>query len=408
MKLYPTKPKKERAANVSRIYLDYAAATPVSEEVLAAMKPYWRTHFGNPSSISKEGVRARAVVETARKTVADVLGALSREIIFTSGGTEGSNLAIRGVLEALPGGGATSVIEHPSVLEPFRALEKAGRTVFWISVDEHGVVSIPDIKKALAGGVDLVSIMYANNEIGTVQPIREIVKLVRAERKRRNPKIPLGMHAPFLHVDACQAPGVLPIDFGRMGVDLATISAQKFYGPKGAGVLYVRGGVDLMPQLTGGGHERGLRAGTENVPLVVGTAEALRLSEKTREKESVRLAKLRDFFIEKVLSEIPGTTLNGHASERLAHNVNISFPTIESELLVLDLDARGIAASSGSACGTSDAEPSYVVRALGKSTEYARTAVRFTFGRDTTKAALIKTIRAIKDSLQLQKRFMIE
>lgn len=408
MKLYPTNTKKERLAKQGRIYLDTAATTPVSSEVVAAMKPYWNGVFGNPSSISREGIEARRAVDAARARIATIVGALPREIVFTSGGTEGNNLAIAGVLNALKGAGAASVIEHPSVREPFRALESAGRRIFWISVDEYGVVSLRDIKQALAEGADLISVMYANNEIGTVQPIREIVRLVRAERKRRDPADPLGMHAPFLHIDACQAPGALPIDLGRMGVDLATISAQKFYGPKGVGVLFVRGGVDIAPHLLGGGHERGLRAGTENVPLVVGMAEALERTEKSRVKESARLTKLRDYFIARVLREIPNTSLNGHATERLPGNINITFPSIESELLVLRLDAAGIAVSSGSACGTNDVEPSYVVRALGKSSEYARSAVRFTLGRTTTKKDLDTTFRALKDALKHEARFMLK
>ncbi len=391
-----------------RIYLDTAAATPVSEVALAAMKPFWRGAFGNPSSISKEGVAARRAVELARASVARVFGVQPREIIFTSGGTEGNNLAIFGVLGMYPGSGALCVTEHPSVLAPFRALEKKGRAVSWIPVDEFGRVDLAVVKKVLAGGADLVSIMYANNEIGTVQPIREIVKLVRAERMRRNPKDPLGLHAPFFHLDACQAPGALPLDFGRMGVDVATISAQKFYGPKGVGALYLRSGVKLAPRMQGGGHEYGLRAGTENVPLIVGMAAALEDAEKKRERESARLLKLRTYFIQKVCDEISGATLSGHPNERLPNNAHVSFPGIESELLVLDLDARGIAVSSGSACGTHADEPSYVVRALGKSAAYARTGVRFTLGSDTTKAALDATIRAIKDSLSLQKRFPVQ
>lgn len=408
MKLYPTKSKKgSRRAKVSRLYWDTAATTPVSAEVLQEMKPFWADIFGNPSSISKEGVAARRALEAARREMGGVLGALPREILFTSGGTEGNNLAIAGTLGILPGKAAASAVEHPSVLEPLRALEKNGRKVFWISVDEKGRVNLSEIEEALAKGADLVSVMYANNEIGTIQPIREVVKLVRKERKRRNPKDPLGLYAPYLHVDACQAPGVLPIDFGRMGVDLATISAQKFYGPKGIGVLYVRGGVPLASQIVGGGHERGLRAGTENVPLVMGMARALRDAEKNREKNSARMQEIQNYFFERVVAEIGGVEINGSREDRLPQNAHFSFKGVSSEQIVLDLDAEGIAVSSGSACGTRDAEPSYVVRALGKGREVAESGVRFTWGPKTTKKEAGRVIKALKDSVTRHRRFMV-
>lgn len=404
MKLYPTKGKKgSRAARHGRIYWDTAAATPLGKSALQAMKPFWGAVFGNPSSISGEGVLARRAVEESRAKIARLLRVLPREIVFTSGGTEGNNLAIAG---SNPGRGAASVIEHPSVVLPFKKMEKEGRKIAWISVDEMGRVSLSEIEAALQAGADVLSIMYANNEIGTVQPIKEIVRLVRRERKRRNPENPLGMHAPYFHVDACQAPGSLPIDFGRMGVDIATLSAQKFYGPKGVGIVYVRNGVSLLPQILGGGHERGLRAGTENVPLIVGMAEALLEAESRREKETPRQEKLRDYFISRVLGEISGAALNGHPKDRLPHNAHISFQGVDSEQIVLDLDADGIAVSSGSACGTHDAEPSYVVRALGKSLEEAKGGVRFTFGRDVTKAQADRVVQALKESVQRHRRFI--
>ncbi len=377
-----------------KIYLDYAATTPLDPRVAKAMAPYWMREFGNPSSIHDAGRRSREAVENARKTVARILRCRPAEIIFTSGGTEAINLALQGIarvherrqtnqvlnskfqVHASKRHIVTTIIEHHAVLRSVQALEKQGFDATYAGVDSEGIVCPDDIKKALRPDTILVSVMYANNEIGTIQPIAEIGKIVRTFRS--DPP-------PLFFTDACQAAGALDLSFDRLGVDCMALNGSKIYGPKGIGCLLVRRGVELEPILYGGGQEKGLRSGTENVPGIVGFAKALELAQEEKEKENARLVLLRDYFIRELLKKIPGAVLNGHAKKRLPNNVNISVPGIEGEAAVIYLSQKGVYASTGSACTALSLEPSHVIAALGKPEEYTRGSLRFTLGRATTK-----------------------
>lgn len=369
-----------------RIYLDYAAATPLDSRVFAAMKPFMAKEFGNPGALYREGVEARNVVLLAQKKIAQILFAHPDEIVFTGSGTESNNLAIQGVIrDAQKKYGArklhiiTSAIEHPSVLSVCQELESDDVAVSYIGVDSNGIIKLDEFKKALRKETVLVSVMYANNEIGTVEPIREIAKIIRTWRKQHNTSFP------YFHTDACQAANYLSLHVERLGVDLLTLNSSKIYGPKGVGALFVRRGVSLSPIMYGGGQERGLRPGTENVAGIVGFTEALQIAETTKEKESKRLTKLRDGFIKRILKKIPDALLNGDAARRLPNNVNISIPEIASEHLIIELDAHGVAASARSACKSMDEEGSHVIMALGRETTGIESGVRFTLGRSTTK-----------------------
>lgn len=402
---------------MKRVYLDNAAATPVNEEVEVAIQPFLRENFANPSAIYKEGMDAKKAVEDAREVVGRALRARPNEVIFTSGGTESDNLAILGTLKAynqsrqgLPlakssyeGGSMgrthsarphviTSVIEHPAVLETCKALEVEGVEVTYVGVDEFGIVNPKDVRDALRENTILVSIMYANNEIGTVQSIREIAKVVRGYKKHTGGNF--GWEYPYLHTDACQAVNYLDMDVVRLGVDMLTLSSSKIYGPKGSGVLFLKKGTKIVPIVHGGGQEYGARSGTENVVGVVGVARAIEIAEELKEKESARLVLLRDYFIRELLEKIDDSVLNGDALARLPNNVNISIPNIDSEQLVIELDAKGVCASASSACQSSDGEPSRVIIALEEAEENQKNkgkhfggegSVRFSLGRDTTK-----------------------
>ncbi|MDO8572706.1 MAG: cysteine desulfurase family protein [bacterium] len=397
-----------------RIYLDHAAATPLDPRVFAAMKPFMTKEFGNPSTLYREGVVAKNAVFLARKKIAEILFAHPDEIIFTSSGTEGNNLAIQGIVNSapyLPAGRReklgeknphiiTSVIEHPSVLAGCKALEGWGVAVSYIGVDGNGIIKLDELKKALRKETVLVSIMYANNEIGTIEPIREIAKIIRIWRKHNSTSFP------YIHTDACQAANYLPLHVERLGIDLLTLNGSKIYGPKGMGALFVRRGVPLSPFIYGGGQERGLRPGTENVAGIVGLAEALGIAETMKEKESKRLTTLRDYFISSMFKKIPGVILNGDRIERSPNNVNVSIPGIESDHLIIELDAHGIAASARSACKSMDEEGSHVIMALGRNTIGTESGIRFTLGRSTTKkdtdyaiavlSQLVKKLKNIK------------
>ncbi|MDO8435308.1 MAG: cysteine desulfurase family protein [bacterium] len=375
------------------IYLDHAAATPVRPEVLEAMLPYFTEKFGNPSAMYAAGREARIAVDDARAQIAAILGCADSEIIFTGSGTESDNLALFGAMRALSslrgarkgdvaipasqGHLIVSAIEHHAVLEPACALEKEGFEVTYLPVDRDGFISLDELHEALRDDTTLVSIMYANNEIGTIQDIPAIAAVL----KERKQKI-------YFHTDACQASGYLDLDVKKLGVDLMTLNASKIYGPKGIGVLYVRRGTPLQPLIVGGGQEGGMRSGTENVPAIVGMAKALELAQKEREQESARLTKLRDEFIEAILKAIPGATLNGLPTKRLPNNINITIPGVESEVLLMRLDEADISASTGSACAAGAIEPSHVLLALGLSKQETKSSVRFTLGRETMKADL--------------------
>ena len=376
-----------------RVYLDYAATTPLAPRVKEAMDPWWTENFGNAGGLYEEGRRAKEALQNSREVIAKLIGARTEEIIFTSGGTEADNLAIFGVarkLEAeLPFGSSaskphiiTTTFEHHAVLHPCQQLEKEGFEVSYLDVGKDGVVNPEDVRKALRPETILVSIMYANNEIGTIQPIYEIGKIIREFRAQNKSQLP------YFHTDACQAAGYLDLNVNNLGVDLMSVNASKIYGPKGVGFLYKRAGVKIKPQILGGGQEGRMRSGTEAIPLVVGMAEAFKIAQKEREEESGRLIPLRDYFISEILKRIPKVVLNGHPANRLPNNINVSILDIEGEALILYLDAEGISISTGSACTSESLDPSHVILALGKPYEFAHSSMRFTLGRSTTKEDL--------------------
>jgi cysteine desulfurase len=376
------------------IYLDNAATTPVDPKVSKLICSRLASAFANPSSLHAPGRSAQRELEAARSKVAAVMRARPEEITFTGSGTESDNLAVLGSARASAERGRhviVSRIEHKAVLESAKQLEQEGFSVTYIPVDSFGRVSPEAVRKALRPDTVLVSVMYANNEIGTIQPIREIAAVIDAHRAAH----PEMGSLPFLHTDACQAAGALSLDANELGVDLLSCSGSKIYGPKGIGCLYHRSSVRLAPIILGGGQERGLRSGTEQVALIAGFAEALCQADARRERESERLVALRDRCIESIVRQIPGAALNGHASERLPNNVSVSIPGIEGEAIVLMLDAAGIAASTGSACASHDLNPSHVLLALGLSPEYAHGSVRFSLGRHTTRADIDKTVREL-------------
>ncbi len=365
------------------IYLDYAATTYIDSEVLQKMKPYLTSAYGNASSLYSLGREAKAAIEKARDDIAKILGVLPSKIIFTGSGTESDNLAIFGIAQAYRDYGnhvIISKIEHKAVLESAKKLEKQGFKVTYLNVDSQGSVKLAEFKKALSKKTILVSIMYANNEIGTIQTIKEISWIIKRFRKNNL--------LPAFHTDACQAAGALSLKIKDLGVDLLTLNGSKIYGPKGSGCLYVNKDYKIEPLIVGGSQEMGLRAGTENTALIVGFSEALKLAEKLRKKESQRLKNLRDYFIKKVLKIIPNARLNGHPQKRLPNNINLSFAGIEGESLVLKLDQYGISASTGSACTSTDLTPSHVLLALGMSEELASASLRLTLGRKTTEEDL--------------------
>ncbi len=359
------------------IYLDYSATTPVDARVLEAMTPYFTASFGNPSSVHRFGQGAEAAVESARETVARVLNCRADEIIFTSCGSESDNLAIRGAAYAMrEKTGAKWILasraEHPAVTKTLLHLEKYdGFLIEWLDVDERGRVAPEVVSKAICDNTALVSVMYANNEIGTINPVRDLAELCR-ERQI------------LFHTDAVQAAAYLPIDVQELGVDMMSLGAHKFYGPKGVGALYVRKGTPLVPHLTGGGQEFGLRAGTQNVPYIVGFAEALRLTDEEREKRIAHVEPLRDRIIGTVLETIPDSRLTGDMDSRLPHHASFVFKDVDGNLLLTLLDAAGFACSSGSACKTGNPEPSEVMNAIGLSRDWGLGSLRVTLGTGTT------------------------
>lgn len=359
---------------MKRIYFDHSATTPVDKEAAAAALEYMTEKFGNASSIHSFGREARKAVDEAREKVAALIGATANEIFFTSGGTEGDNLAIKGVAFANRKKGnhiITSAIEHHAVLHTCEYLEKHGFTVTYLPVDEYGMVRIEDLKNAITDKTILISIMMANNEVGTIQPVKEIGRLAREK----------GI---YFHTDAVQAVGNYPIDVQEMNIDLLAMSGHKFHAPKGVGALYIRRGVRIEAVQHGGGHERNLRAGTENVPGIVGLGKAAEIAKREMAQKVTYLGKLRDRIISEVMTKIPHVKLNGHPTERLPGNANFSFLFIEGESLLLNLDLKGIAASSGSACTSGSLDPSHVLLAMGLTHEVAHGSLRITMGRGNT------------------------
>jgi cysteine desulfurase len=382
------------------VYLDHAATTYVDPRVLDAMTPFMSGVFANPSSFHTPGLRAKEAVTEARSTIAKILNAREEEILFTSGGTESDNMAVVGIPRALAAKGKhviTTAIEHHAVLEPLLYLKKKGEIDLTIlPVDVHGRVDPESLVKALRPDTVLVSIMMANNEIGTIEPIAEMGKRLLAWRKEQKTQLP------YFHTDACQAAGVVDLDVEKLHVDALTLNGSKIYGPKGVGILYLRRGTPLEALVRGGGQERGLRSGTENVPGIVGLATALRLAQEEKENENARLMALRDRLTEGLLA-IPKTRLNGHPTERLPNSVNISFIDIEGEAAVLYLDAEGIYVSTGSACASTSLDPSHVILATGLSYEAAHGSIRFTLGKHTTAEDIeyvIKTMPGVVERLR--------
>lgn len=360
------------------IYLDHAATTAVDARVVEAMLPYWGERYGNPSSIYKQGRQARQALDEARRTVAEILRADPSEIIFTGCGSESDNLAIRGAAWAkrqkgnVPGGIITSSIEHHAVGHTCAQLEREhGAEVTYVPVDKFGMVNPDDVARAITERTALITVMYANNEVGTIEPLAEIGKIARAR-------------GVAFHTDAVQAGGSLDLDVNKLNVDLMSLSAHKFYGPKGIGVLYVRKGTKVLPTQTGGGQEFGKRAGTENVAYIVGLATALRLAYEHLESNNARIQALRDRLIQGILATVPHVSLTGHQTQRLPNNASLIFNYVEGEAILLQLDLRGVSASSGSACTTGDTEPSHVLTAMGIPPTMAHGGLRLSLGNENT------------------------
>ncbi len=373
-----------------RIYMDNAATTPIKKEVLDAMMPYLTDEFGNASSIYSYGRSAKSALDGARECVANALGAKANEIYFTACGSEADNWAIKGAAYALKSKGKhiiTSAIEHHAVLHTLEYLEKQGFEVTYLGVDEYGMISLDELKKAIREDTILISIMFANNEIGTIMPIEEIGKIAKENKI-------------LFHTDAVQAVGHVPIDVQKMGIDMLSVSAHKIYGPKGVGALYVRNGVKIDNFMHGGAQERSRRAGTENVAGIVGFAKAIKLATDNVEETMERIGSLRDMMIEKISERIPYCRLNGHRTKRLCNNVNFSFEFIEGESLLLMLDMNGIAASSGSACTSGSLDPSHVLLSIGLKHELAHGSLRFSLGDFNTEDEIEKVVDKLEIIVQ--------
>ncbi len=390
---------------MNNIYFDNAATTKLDEEVLKEMMPYLTNEYGNASSIYKLGRNNRNAVETAREKIAKVINADPNEIYFTSGGTESDNTAIRGIAYSYKKKGnhiITSKIEHPAILETCKQLEKEGFEVTYIGVDEHGIIDLEQLKSSIKKSTTLISIMFANNEIGTIQPIKEIGKIAKENNI-------------YFHTDAVQAVGSIRIDVKDMNIDSLSMSAHKFYGPKGIGVLYIRKGIIFQKFMNGGHQERNKRAGTENVPAIVGMGKAIEIAYRDLEKHTKYIKELRDYYVEKVQSKIPYIKINGDMDKRLPGNSNISFRFIEGEGLLLNLDIKGICASSGSACTSGSLDPSHVLLAIGLPHEIAHGSLRISIGKYNTKEeidylveSLVEIVERLRNMSPLYDKFIKE
>ena len=375
------------------VYMDHAATTPVRPEVMAAMLPYFTHRFGNASSLYTLAQESRRAVDESRESVARVLGCRTSEVVFTSGGSESDNTALKGAALALKQTGnhiITTSIEHHAVLHTCQYLEDTGFRVTYLPVDRDGLVDTEDVLKAVTDETTLVSVMLANNEIGTIQPVADMARGVKEIAKK------LGRTIVF-HTDAVQAAGFMDIDVNALGVDMLSLSSHKFYGPKGVGVLYVRRSTPFTPQQFGGAQERQRRAGTENVPGIVGAAVALRLASEERESSSEHCLRLRDSLIQGIQERIERVHLNGHPTLRLPNNVNFSFDGVEGEPILLGLDFAGTAASSGSACTSGALEPSHVLLALGLPADLAQASLRLTLGKDNTQEDVEHVLRVLPE-----------
>lgn len=368
--------------------MDCAAGMPVDSQVLEAMKPYFSESFGNPSSVYSFGQEAKKAMEEARRQVANLIGAETKdEIIFTSGATESNNLAIKGVAYRNKSKGnhlITSAIEHMSVINTFKSLQKEGFAVTFIPVDKYGIIDLEALKKAITSQTTLISVMYANGEIGTIEPIKEIGEIAHEK----------GIS---FHVDAVAAEGQVPINVVDEHIDLLTLSSNDLYGPKGVGALYIKSGTRIQSIIQGGGQEKGLRSGTEDVPSIVGMGKAAEIALKEMPQESARLPKLRDMLIKGVLEKIPYSFLNGHPTKRLPNNANLRFSFIEGESLILSLDMEGVYVSSGSACTSKTLEPSHVLLSIGLKHEEAHGSLLFTLGRQTKEEDIAYVVEILPD-----------
>jgi cysteine desulfurase len=371
------------------IYMDHSATSPVDPEIFKAMEPYFVNSYGNASTLYSLGREARKAMEDGRMKVASLIGADPTEVIFTSGGTESDNIAIKGTAYKLRKKGnhiITSNIEHPAVDETCKYLEKNGFEVTYLPAGEEGIVKVEDLEKAITDKTILITIMHANNEIGTVQPIKEIGEVARKYKI-------------YFHTDAVQSVGKIPVNVDDLNVDMLSLSSHKLYGPKGIGALYVKKGVRLEPIIHGGGHEKGLRPGTENVAGIVGIGKACEIAEENMDENINKISSIRDKIIEKVLSEVEQSYLNGHPTKRLPNNINFRFTGIEGESLVLHLDAKGIAASTGSACSSKKLEPSHVLMALGLKEVDAHGSLRLTLGKENKDEEIDYVVESIKDTV---------
>ncbi len=372
------------------IYMDHSATSPVDPEIFEAMRPYFVDNFGNASTLYSLGRDARKAMEAAREQVASLIGAKPEEVIFTSGGTESDNIAIKGTAYRLKNKGnhiITSAIEHPAVRETCKYLEKNGFEVTYLPVYEEGIIRLSDLEDAITDKTILITIMHANNEIGTIQPIAEIGKIARENKI-------------YFHTDAVQTVGKIPVNVEEMNVDMLSLSGHKVYGPKGIGALYVRKGVRLEPIIHGGGHEKGLRPGTENVSGIVGLGKACELAEKNLLDDAKYITNLRDRLIDGILDSIEQSYLDGHRTKRLPNNVNVRFTGIEGESLVLHLDSKGVAASTGSACSSKSLEPSHVLIALGLEHVEAHGSLRLTLGKENTEEEVDYVITAVNEVVE--------
>lgn len=374
---------------MEEFYLDYAATTPMRDEAVIAMSKFFTEEYGNPGSFHSKGLSAKDALDASRESVAKILNCSPDEIVFTSGGTESINMAIKGVAFANKEKGnhiITSSLEHHAVLNTCEFLERQGFQVTYLPVDKYGLVNPEDVKNAVTSQTILISIMYANNEIGTIEPISEIGAIAKEK-------------GVLFHTDACQAAGALDLNVKNLNVDLLTLNGSKAYGPKGAGLLYVRHGIDIEPLIHGGGQENGLRSGTENVPLIIGFAKALELAQKEKESENSRLILLRESLINGLL-KIPKSRLNGHPTKRLPNNVNITFLDVEGEAMLLYLNEQGVFASTGSACASKSLETSHVLRAIGLPYEASHGSMRFTLGKETTSDHIDYVIRVMPEIVE--------
>ncbi|MDD3985159.1 MAG: cysteine desulfurase NifS [Methanobacterium sp.] len=369
------------------MYLDHSATTPMDPEVFKAMKPYFIDSFGNASTLYTLGREGRKAMEAAREQVASLIGADTKEIIFTSGGTESDNIAIKGTAYKFRNNGnhiITSTIEHPAVNETCKYLEKNGFKVTYLPVYNDGIVKVSDIKEAITDKTILITVMHANNEIGTIQPIVEIGALAREK----------GI---YFHTDAVQTVGKIPVNVKEMNIDMLSLSAHKIYGPKGIGALYIRNGVRVEPIIHGGGHEKGIRPGTENIPGIVGLGKACSIAEENLTKDMEKLTILRDKLINTVLEQVDDSYLNGHRTKRLPNNANFRFTAVEGESLILTLDSMGIASSTGSACSSTKLQPSHVLLSIGLKEVEAHGSLRISLGHENTEEDVDYLINAIKE-----------